>query len=59
MYGHTIGASIALATVTQPDGVTPAWIEAGRWEVEIARTRYAARASLRPFHDPQGARIRA
>ncbi len=59
MYGHTIGASIALATVTCAEGVTPAWVAGGRFEVEIARRRHPARASLRPFHDPGGERIRA
>jgi glycine cleavage system T protein len=63
MYGHSIGASIALAMVeAAPDAaaaVTPDWIAAGRWEVEVARARLPARASLRPFWDPAGARIRA
>ena len=59
MYGHTVGASIALAAVACPEGVTPAWIAAVRFEIEIARRRHAARASLRPFHDPKGERIRA
>lgn len=58
MYGHTVGASIALATLACPEGVSPAWVAAGRFEVEIARRRFPARASLRPFHDPAGARIR-
>jgi 4-methylaminobutanoate oxidase (formaldehyde-forming) len=59
MYGHSIGASIALALIEAPEAVTPAWVAAGTWEVEVARERLPARASLRPFWDPDGARIRA
>jgi 4-methylaminobutanoate oxidase (formaldehyde-forming) len=59
MYGHTVGASIALGTVAEAAGVTPDWVAAGRFEIEIARRRHPARASLRPFWDPKGERIRA
>jgi 4-methylaminobutanoate oxidase (formaldehyde-forming) len=59
MYGHSLGASIALAMVEAPEAATPDWIAAGHWEVEVARERLPARASLRPFWDPTGARIRA
>ena len=58
MYGHTVGADVALATVACAEGVAAEWIGAGQWEVEIARRRHPARASLRPFHDPEGRRPR-
>jgi 4-methylaminobutanoate oxidase (formaldehyde-forming) len=35
------------------------WCEAGNWEIDIAGTRYPARASLKPMYDPQMKRIRA
>ncbi len=59
-YGHTLGGAVGLAMVEAGgDPVTPAWIDAGRWEVDIAGTRYPAMASLRPLYDPTMARIKA
>ncbi|WP_135466889.1 GcvT family protein [Crenalkalicoccus roseus] len=59
MFGHTVGRSVALGMVACEEGVTPEWLAAGRFEIEVARERVPARASLRPFHDPTGARVRA
>jgi len=36
----------------------PAYLDAGRWELEIAERRVPARVSLRPFYDPTSARVR-
>lgn len=59
MYGHTIGAPIALGYVTNPDAAaSPEWIEAGRYEIEIATERHPAIPSLRPLYDPKGLRVR-
>jgi 4-methylaminobutanoate oxidase (formaldehyde-forming) len=58
MYGHSVGAAVALGMVRHEGGVTADWIAAGRFAIEIAGLRYPARASLRPFHDPGGARLR-
>lgn len=58
-YGHTLGRSLGLGYVScQDGGVTAEWLAAGRFEVEVARARRAARASLKPFYDPAGARVR-
>ncbi len=59
-YGHTIGASVGLGYVKRGDGaaVDAAWLEAGRFEVDLAGTRLAARVSLRCPYDPAGARIK-
>ncbi len=60
MFGHTIGRSIGLGYVTRSDGpVTPGWLAAGRYELEIACERYTASASLKAPYDPSNARIRA
>jgi 4-methylaminobutanoate oxidase (formaldehyde-forming) len=59
MFGHTAGRPLALGYVTNPEGVASAeWISSGTYELEIAVERVAAEASLRPFYDPAGARIR-
>jgi 4-methylaminobutanoate oxidase (formaldehyde-forming) len=59
-YGHSIGAAVGLGYVKNTDGqgVDAAWLESGRFEVDLAGTRFKARLSLRPPFDPAGARIR-
>jgi len=59
MYGHTLGAAVAMGYVVNAEGVTDAWIEAGRYDIEIGNERYAARASIAPLYDPKSARVRA
>ncbi len=61
MFGHTIGRSIGLGYVKRTDGgpATPEWINAGRYELEVAGERFGATASLRAPYDPTNARIRA
>lgn len=48
-YGWTLGAAVGLASVTAEEPVTPAWIDAGSWEVDIAGRRHPARVSLEAF----------
>jgi 4-methylaminobutanoate oxidase (formaldehyde-forming) len=59
-YGHTIGASVGLGYVRRDDGaaIDTAWLEAGKFEVDLAGTRLAAKVSLRCPYDPAGARIK-
>ena len=59
MYGHTVGRSLGLGTVEVQGGVSAEWIRSGRFEIEIAGRRVTAKASLRPFYDPAGKRVRA
>jgi 4-methylaminobutanoate oxidase (formaldehyde-forming) len=60
-YGHTIGASLGLGYVRRGDGATidATWLDGGRFEVDLAGTRLAARVSLRCPYDPKGERIKA
>jgi 4-methylaminobutanoate oxidase (formaldehyde-forming) len=58
-YGHTLGRAIALGYVHSPDGVDQAWLDAGRFEIEVACERVPARASLRPMYDSKGERLRS
>jgi 4-methylaminobutanoate oxidase (formaldehyde-forming) len=59
-YGHTIGASVGLGYVKRSDGsaIDGAWLDAGRFEVDLAGTRLQAKVSLRCPYDPAGARIK-
>lgn len=52
-YGHTIGAACGLGVVTAESvGIKSV-------EVDCAGLRVQATLSLRPFHDPSGARLRS
>jgi sarcosine dehydrogenase len=59
-YGHTVGASVGLGYVKRGDGaaIDAAWLEGGRFEVDLAGTRLKAKLSLRCPYDPAGARIK-
>ena len=59
MYGHTLGAAVALGFVTQPAGAGSAFATSGRYEIEIGGKRFRAQPSLRPLYDPSGSRIEA
>ncbi|MBX7083934.1 MAG: FAD-dependent oxidoreductase [Nannocystaceae bacterium] len=58
-YGFSLGGAVGLAMV---DGrgapIDQAWIDAGRWEVDVAGTKVPAVASLRPMFDPGNLRIK-
>ena len=58
MFGHTVGTSLGLGYLSN-DGapVSGEWIAAGRYEVEVAAERVAARVSLEPFYDPARKRV--
>lgn len=57
-YGHTLGRAIGLGYLERKEGVDSAFVESGRYEVEIAADRHPARVSLKPLYDPKGERIR-
>ncbi|MFD0596250.1 glycine cleavage T C-terminal barrel domain-containing protein [Catellatospora coxensis] len=58
-YGHTLGGAVGLAMIDAGDvPLDQAWIDAGRWTVEIAERVYPATASLRPLYDPKNERIK-
>ncbi len=57
-YGHTLGRAIALGYVNAPEGVDQAYLDSGRFEIEVACGRVPARASLRPMYDPRSERMR-
>ncbi len=58
-YGFSVGGAVGLAMITAGAPADAAWINGGRWSVEIAGTRYPATVSLRPFFDPTNARLKA
>jgi heterotetrameric sarcosine oxidase gamma subunit len=57
MYGHSIGAAIGMGYVNSP-GLNAEKIRESDFQIEVATTRFSARASLRPLYDPDGAKMR-
>jgi 4-methylaminobutanoate oxidase (formaldehyde-forming) len=58
-YGHTLGGAVGLAMIDgHGDAIDGKWIEAGKWEVEIAGKLYPATVSLKPFYDPENKRVK-
>jgi len=57
-YGHHVGAAIGLGYVPC-EGETAAQLLASAYEIDVAGTRVAATASLKPIYDPKSERVRA
>jgi 4-methylaminobutanoate oxidase (formaldehyde-forming) len=57
MYGHSVGSAIGMGYVTVP-GLTADRIRNSSFEIEIARQRFSARASLKGFYDPSSSRMK-
>ena len=58
-YGWTLGGAVGLAMVSGGgEPVTPDWLKAGTWEVDIAGVRHPVEVSLRPMYDPTSSRIK-
>jgi sarcosine dehydrogenase len=59
-YGHSVGAAVGLGYVRREDGqgIDAAWLDGGRFEVDLAGKRLKAKVSLKAPFDPSGAKIR-
>ena len=57
-YGHTLGAAVGIGYVPCA-GESADDILRSTYEIDVAGLRVPAEASLKPFHDPLGARMRA
>jgi 4-methylaminobutanoate oxidase (formaldehyde-forming) len=57
-FGHTLGASVALAWIHDDEVITASRLAAAEVTVEIRDRVVPAEASIRPFYDPDGKRLR-
>jgi sarcosine dehydrogenase len=57
-WGHTIGRAVGMGYVRRASGLDASWVLSGTYELEVARVRFPASATLRPLWDPTGARCR-
>ncbi|MBG0802469.1 GcvT family protein [Methylocystis sp. H4A] len=58
-YGYSIGKAIGYGYVRNSEGVDPAFVLSGEYQLEIAGERRPATVSLSPLYDPKGERLRA
>jgi sarcosine dehydrogenase len=58
-WGYTLAKNIGYGYVRRAEGVTAAWLEGGRYELEVAASRVPAEMHLAPLYDPAMARIKA
>ena len=57
-YGFTVGGAVGLAMIEAGEPVDQAYLDRGRWEVEIAGKLYPAIASQKPLYDPEMKRVK-
>jgi 4-methylaminobutanoate oxidase (formaldehyde-forming) len=50
-YGHTLGGAVGLVMVEPKVPVDDAYLNSGKWEVDIAGRLYPAIVSARPLYD--------
>ncbi|PWQ93483.1 GcvT family protein [Leucothrix arctica] len=58
MFGHTVGATVAMGYVEHEAGVTKDWLESTSFEIEVECERYKVTPSLRSFYDPSMKKIK-
>ncbi|CAN5572391.1 FAD-dependent oxidoreductase [soil metagenome] len=57
-WGETVGTSVGLAYVRSAEPITPDWIKAGSYQVNVGGQLYPITVSLKAIYDPTNARIR-
>lgn len=58
MWSYTEDRCLAMGYVNHPEGVTQDWLDAARFEIEVALQPVAATPSIRSFYDPRSQRVR-
>lgn len=57
-YGHTLGGAVGLFMLEAGEPITEAYLEAGKWEIEIAGKMYPVSVSMKPMFDPDNKKIK-
>ena len=58
-FGYRVDRSLGMGYVHCAEGVTPQWLSTGRWDVEVACTRYPASVQVQAWYDPTNQRIKS
>ena len=58
-FGHTIGKSIGMGYIRNPQGVSADYVADGEYELEVATERVPCSVTLSPLYDPKMERVKA
>jgi 4-methylaminobutanoate oxidase (formaldehyde-forming) len=58
-YGYTLGGAVGLFMIETEEPIDQAYIDAGKWEIDIAGKMYPAIVSLSPLYDPGMEKIKS
>ncbi len=58
-YCYTLGGAVGLFMIEADEVIDEAYIENGKWEINIADNVYPAQVSLKPLYDPEMKKIKA
>lgn len=50
--------ALALSIIEDDGPINEAYIQNGKFEIEVNNVRYSAQASLKPMYDPKGERVK-
>jgi len=57
-YGFTLGGAVGLAMIEAGEPLTKEYLSEGKWEIDIAGTKYPCVASLQPMYDPKMEKVK-
>jgi len=57
-YGYTLGGAVGLFMIEADQPVDRAYVESGKWEIDIAGSIYPTVVSLSPLYDPKMEKIK-
>ncbi|MDM8553394.1 FAD-dependent oxidoreductase [Desulfococcaceae bacterium HSG7] len=57
-YAHTLGSSIGMCYLKNPDGIDDEWILSGKYEIDVEGKLYPITLHLAPPYDPKSERVR-
>jgi 4-methylaminobutanoate oxidase (formaldehyde-forming) len=58
-YGYTLGGAVGLFMIETDEAIDQAYIDTGKWEIDIAGSVYPAIVSLSPLYDPGMEKIKS
>ena len=58
-WGHRVKKSLAMADLSDEQGIDVEWVRNGEFEVEVATTRYPVSVRFNAFYDPKQTRLKA
>ena len=58
-FGYTLGQSVGMGYIRIPKNADKAWLEEASYKVELGGSLFTAKASTKPFFDPDNARVKS